>query len=165
MRPVKSLPRRLLVREELAEEARLREALPRNRHRTPISFEEEERAPPVLRFVLEVQAKDPIRLHPQAAGFAAVADLDLPSERKAETPSRFRRFGEYLLGWDEPHPLPGSAGNLECHHDLGDRERMVEEDPGQVPVLRIPPDAAPSRITLPLEHLRSAVPQGIDEGF
>lgn len=83
VRLVDSPPPGLLVGEELAEKASLRESLPHNRHRTPVGFEEEEGAVPPLRFALEAQAEDPIRLHAQAVRLATVADLDLPAEGKA----------------------------------------------------------------------------------
>ena len=57
------------------------------------------------------------------------------------------------------------AGDLEGRHDLGDRERVVEEDSGDVPILRVPPDASSPYHTLGLKDLGAAVPEGIDEGL
>lgn len=162
---VVSLPPCLLVADELAQEARLREPIPRDRHGAPVGFEEEECVPPVLRRVLEAKAEDPIGFHSQAVRLAAMADLDLPAEGQAQPPGFCRRRGEHLLGRDELHPLAAPAGDLEGDHDLGYRERVVEENPGDVPVLRVPPDAAPPYLSLRLEDLRAAVPQGIDQRF
>jgi hypothetical protein len=53
---VKPLPSCPLVREELAEKARLRESPSRDRHRASVGFEEEEGAVPAFRLILEVKA-------------------------------------------------------------------------------------------------------------
>lgn len=63
------------------------------------------------------------------------------------------------------HPFTGSAGDLESHHHVGDRKRVVKEDPGEVAVLRVPSNAAPPQVTLGLERCRTPVPEGIDEGL
>jgi hypothetical protein len=120
---------------------------------------------PVLRSVLEAEAEDPVWLHSQVVRLAALADFDLPAEGQAQPPGFCRRRGEHLLGRDEPHPLSAPAGDLEGHHDLGDREGVVEEDPGEVPILRVPPDAAAPHHTLRLEDLRAAFPEGMDQGL
>lgn len=165
VRLVESLSPRLLIRQELPEKARLPKALPHDRHRTAIRFEEEVRVPPGLQCPLELKPEDPIGLHAQAVRLPALADLDLPAEREAQAPGLRWRPREHLLGRDEPHPLATPAGGLEGDHDLGDRKRVVEENPGDVSVLRVPPDAAPPHHTLRLEKLGATVPQGIDQGF
>ena len=77
VRLVEPPPPYLPVAHELAEKARLSESLPRDRHRAPVGFEEEERMPPVPRLSLEAQAEDFIRLDPQAVELAPLTDLDL----------------------------------------------------------------------------------------
>lgn len=149
---------RLFIRENFPKKGRLSEPLPCDRHRAPIRFEEEEGALPVLWLALEVEAEDPIRLHAQAVWLSLRADLYLPAKGKVKALGRCRCAREHLLGRDEPHPLVTSAGDLEGDHDLGDRERMVKEDPGEVAVLRVPADAAPPDVGLGLENLRAAVP-------
>lgn len=83
MHPVESLPPRLLVAEELTEEAGLAQPLSHDRHRTPIRFEEEEGAPTVLWCALEAETEDAIGLDSQTVGLALRANLDLPAEGKA----------------------------------------------------------------------------------
>jgi hypothetical protein len=162
---VESPPPRLLIGEELAKEGGLGESFPRDRHRSPVSFEEEERALSTFQLALELEAKAPIRFHAQAIGLAVSADLDLPSERKAHPPGFFRSPREYLFRLDELHAFAVSAGDLKSHHDLGDRERVVKEDAGEVPVLRVPPDSAPPQGVFGLEDLGTSVPKGVDERF
>lgn len=164
VRLVEPPPPRCLVGEELATKGGLSEPSPGDRHGAPVSFEEEVRNLPALRCIREAEAEDPIRLNPEAVGFTLDADLDLPSEGQAQVPGRPRSPREHFLGRDESHPLAAPAIHLEGHHDLGDRKRVVKEDPGEVPVLRVPPDAPPD-LTLRLEDLHAAVPKGIDQGF
>ena len=86
MASVKCLPPSLPVAEELAPERGLPEPLACDGHRAPVSFEEEERTPPVLRCIIELEAEDPIGLHAQAVRLAAMADFHLPAEWKAQAP-------------------------------------------------------------------------------
>lgn len=41
----------------------------------------------------------------------------------------------------------------------------MQKDPGEVAVLRVPPDASRPRHTLDREDLRAAFPKGVDEGL
>lgn len=61
--PVKALPPRFLVGEELATKGGRPESLPRDRHRAAVGFEEEEGAIPTFRFARELETEDSIRLH------------------------------------------------------------------------------------------------------
>ena len=79
--PVDSLPPRLLVAEELPEKAGLDEAPSCDWHCAAVGFEKEVGTVLAFRLTLEAKPEDPIRLHAQAVGLAAVADLDLPAER------------------------------------------------------------------------------------
>lgn len=158
VRPLDSLPPCLLIAKELPEKARLPEALPHDGHRAPVGFEEEEGALPVLWRAVELKAEDPIRLHSQAVEPAVPADIDLPAEGQAQAPGSLRCQREHLLGRDEPHPLAASAGGLDGHHDPGDGEGVIQEDPGDVAFLRVPPDAASLQSSFPLEQLRAAIP-------
>ena len=80
---METLPPSLLVGEKLSGEAGLREPLSHDRHRTPIRHEEEERALAIRRRALKAQAEDPIGLHAQAEGLAAMVDFHLPAEGQA----------------------------------------------------------------------------------
>lgn len=165
VRPVDSLAPCLLIAEELSEKAGLRESLPPDRHCAPVGFEEEKRMPSVLRPTLVAKPEDLIRFHAQVVRLPIMADIDLPAEGEAQAPGRLRCPREHLFRPDELHPLAAPAGDLKGHHDLGDCDRVVQEDPGEVPVLRVPPDASRPRHTLGLEDLRATVPEGIDQGF
>jgi hypothetical protein len=165
VRGVEPLTPSLLVGQEFADKGGLGQALPRDRHRAPVGFKEEVGASPVHWRSVELQAEDTIRLKPQTVELPVLADLDLPAERQAQAPGLRWRSREHLLGRDEMHALAVPTGDLEGHHDLGDRERVVKEDPGEVPVLHVPPDASRPRHTLGLEDLCAALPQGIDQGL
>jgi hypothetical protein len=59
-------------------------------HRAPVGFQEEVGTPPILQCAMELKAKDPIRLHAQPVWLAIPTHLDLPAEREAPAPGRFR---------------------------------------------------------------------------
>lgn len=155
----------LLIAKELPEEARLPETLPLDWHGAPVGFEEEEGTVPTLQLTFEAKPEDLIRLHAQAMELPALADIDLPAERQTQAPGSLRCQREHLLGRNEPYPLAAPAGDLEGHHNLGDREGVVKENPRDVAVLRIPPYATPPHHTLRLEKLGATVSEGIDEGL
>jgi hypothetical protein len=159
---VKALPPGLAVAEELAPEGGLLKALPHNGHRTAIGFEEKVGAALVLWRTGEAEPEDAIRLSTEAVELLALSHFDLPTERQAQSPGRFRRSGEYLLGRDELHPLSVAAGHLEGHHDLGDGEGVAEELAGDISAL---PSDGGTALALGGEDRGAPVPEGIDQGF
>jgi hypothetical protein len=111
--------------------------------------------------ILEPQPEDPIRLNAQALCSSLRLNLHLPTKRKAAALRFLRRSRKDLFGSNEMHPAAPPAGGLEGHHDLRDGERMVEEDTGQVAVLRVPANDPAPRLTLCRKHCGAAVSQGI----
>lgn len=162
---MESLPPRLAVAEEFAAKGGLPEPLPLYGHGASVSFEEEVRDLPAFRLVREAEAEDSIRLDPQAMELLAHAQLDLPAEGQAQSPRLRRRCGEHLLRLDEGHPFPAATADLEGHHHLGDRERVAEEETGEVAILRLRAERAGLQLALGGERLGAAPPKGIDEGL
>ena len=119
-----------VVGEELAQQRRAAEVAPGDRHRAPIHLEEVVAAAAVG--VLD--AKDLVGGDVDAVLFPAPAHPSLPHERVKLPLHPLRRLRQDLVGLDDPDVPMLPAGALKCDHEVGHRERMLEEQAGRVGV-------------------------------
>ena len=119
-----------VVGEELAQERRVAEVGTRDRHRAAIHLEEVVAAAAVGVF----DAEDLVGSDVDAVLFPAPAHPSLPHERGRLALYPLVRILQDLVGLDDPNVAALPAGSLECDHEVGHRERVLEEQAGRVGV-------------------------------